>query len=230
MLLLLAGLVAVALPTPGPVAAAPPDATIVSQLTRVAPGKGRVALTFDGDAFPGRVTDILTDLRRYNAHATFFLTGSYMDNFPSRARAIATAGQEIASHGYIHRDFRGLTDGAIVRSLTGWVDRLRALTGRTGPPFWRAPYGYSDNRVRVVAANAGFRTIYWTLDSLDTVGAPKSATFIYNRLLHSSITLDGAILLLHVNPNGTIDALPRVLAALQARHLRVVSVSQLLAP
>ncbi|HUS15789.1 MAG TPA: polysaccharide deacetylase family protein, partial [Chloroflexia bacterium] len=195
-----------------------------------APGKHRVALTFDGDAFAGRTWDILNTLHEYRARATFFFTGHYLETYPTRSRGIAQAGQEIASHGYDHRDYRGLTDGAIARRLAAWESTYNWVIGGKPPDFWRAPYGYSDNRVRVVAIDSGYRTVYWTLDALDTVGATKSASFIFNRLTKPAINLDGAILLLHVNPNGTVDALPRVIANLQARGLAVVTVSTLLGP
>ncbi len=209
--------------------AAPPRVTLQGEISRIAPGKHRVALTFDGDAFVGRITDILAALKAHHASATFFLTGTYMENNPSRTRAMVAAGQEVAAHGYRHQDYRGLSDGAIVRALAAWDSDYYHLIGKHGPPLWRAPYGYTDNRVRVVAAQAGYSTVYWTLDALDTVGSPKSASFVFNQLTRSGITLDGSILLLHVNPDGTVDALPRVLANLQARGLDVVSVSGLLA-
>ncbi|HMA36138.1 MAG TPA: polysaccharide deacetylase family protein [Chloroflexia bacterium] len=226
--LLLAGLCL--LPAPRAQAAPAPQAVSVPEIARVAPGKGRVALTFDGDAFGGPIWEILATLRTYHVRATFFLTGHYLETFPVRSRAIAAAGHEIASHGYDHQDYRNLTDGAIARRLEWWTATYYNLTGNYGPPFWRAPYGYTDTRVRAVAAQEGYDTIYWTLDSLDTLGPPKSADFIFRRLTESGVTLDGAILLLHVNPVGTVDALPRVLENLQARGLDVVSVSGLLAP
>lgn len=228
LIALIGGLLLTA-PAP-PVAARPADATLVPEIWRVAPGKGQIALTFDGDAFGGRVSEILADLQTYRAHATFFLTGHYILTFPVRTHAIAQAGQEIASHGYDHQDYRGLTDGAIIRRLDAWSATYYNMTGKYGPPLWRAPYGASDNRVRLAAAAAGYSTIGWTLDSLDTVGPPKSAAFVFNRLTQTSIRLDGAILLLHVNPNGTVDALPRVLAELRRYGLSIVSVSTLLAP
>jgi peptidoglycan-N-acetylmuramic acid deacetylase len=215
---------------PAQAAAAPNPPRYQAQISRVPPGKGRVALTFDADAWPGRTWDIINTLAAYHVRATFFLTGTYMDTFPTRTRGLIRAGQEVASHGYEHRDYRDLTDGGIVRRLAAWDAAYARLSGGAhGPAFWRAPYGYSDNRVRVAAAEGGYSTIYWTLDSLDTIGAPKSESFIFNRLTHSSVNLDGAILLLHVNSNGTVDALPHVLANLQARGLDVVTVSALLA-
>jgi peptidoglycan/xylan/chitin deacetylase (PgdA/CDA1 family) len=227
---LLVALAAAVAALPTQVAATPSPPRYQGQISRVAPGRGRVALTFDADAWPGRTWDIINTLAAYHVRATFFLTGTYMDTFPTRTRGLIHAGQEVASHGYEHRDYRDLTDGGIVRRLAAWdADYMRLTGGDHGPAFWRAPYGYSDNRVRVAAAEAGYSTIYWTLDSLDTIGAPKSESFIFNRLTRSTVNLDGAILLLHVNSNGTVDALPRVLANLQARGLDVVTVSALLA-
>ncbi|HUS15223.1 MAG TPA: polysaccharide deacetylase family protein, partial [Chloroflexia bacterium] len=135
-----------------PTLAAPSSAPrYQGQITRVAPGKHRVALTFDGDAFAGRTWDILNTLHEYRARATFFFTGHYLETYPTRSRGIAQAGQEIASHGYDHRDYRALTDGAIARRLAAWESTYNWVIGGKPPDFWRAPYGYSDNRVRVVA-------------------------------------------------------------------------------
>ncbi len=212
----------------------PPDAAaathVIPEIARATPGRGRVAFTFDGDWFGGRIADIVAALARYDARATFFLTGHYLNTFPDNVRALVAADQQVASHGYEHSDYRALGNAGITERLTHWVAAFHDLTGQYGPPFWRAPYGYSDARVRQAAAAAGDNTIYWTLDALDTVGNPKSAAFIFNRLTHPAINLDGAILLLHVNPDGTIDALPDVLATLHERGLQIVTVSDLLAP
>lgn len=220
--LLMWSLLAVALAAEQPVSAA-------TQISRVDPGQGKVALTFDADAWPGRITAILNALRRHDTRITFFLTGNYLVNFPRLAKQIHQAGHEIASHGYEHRDYRGLSGEQIAQRLDRWQETFEALTGERGPSFWRAPYGYSDSRVRQAALDKGFSTIYWTLDTQDTIGPPKSRSFIVNRVLNTSwLKLDGAIVLLHVNANGSVDALDEILATLKRRGLRAVTVSELL--
>jgi peptidoglycan/xylan/chitin deacetylase (PgdA/CDA1 family) len=205
-----------------------PAATAADQITRVPSGQREVALLFNADAHVGRITTILNTLRAHRTRLTFFLTGNYLEKYPAQVRSIHAAGQEIASHGYDHIDYRNLSNAQIVRRLDRWQESFKRLTGQTGPTYWQPPFGYSNNRVRQAALDHGYTTIYWTLDSLDAVGRPKSRAFILNRVLQTSwVNLDGAIILLHVNSIGTVDALPEILDTLERRGLRAVTVSEL---
>ena len=48
---------------------------------------------------------------------------------------------------------------------------------------------FPESLTRVeLAGQAGYSTIYWTLDALDTVGPPKSAGFVFNQLTRSGIS------------------------------------------
>jgi peptidoglycan/xylan/chitin deacetylase (PgdA/CDA1 family) len=205
-----------------------PAATAADQITRVAPGQREVALLFNADSIVGRIPSILETLRAHRTRLTFFLTGNYLEKYPAQVRAIHAAGQEIASHGYDHSDYRNLSDAQIVRRLDRWQETFKRLTGQAGPRYWQPPYGYSNNRVRQAALDHGYSTIYWTLDSLDAVGRPKSRAFILNRVLQTSwVNLDGAIILMHVNGAGTVAALPEILDTLERRGLRAVTISEL---
>ena len=96
-------------------------------------------------------------------------------------------------------------------------------------PLWRAPYGARDARVLKIASNLGYRSIYWTLDSLDGVEPIKTPQFLIDRITQKSdAELDGAIILLHVGFKSTAEALPVIIADLQARGFRLVTVSKLL--
>ena len=215
--------------TPRQARADAPAAAVPPEVSRVPPGSGKVALTFDAGEWPGRIDALLAALERRRVKATFFLCGIYIDSFPSRARAIAAAGHELASHSYHNVDHRRLSNQQIVEEIRAQEAALLRVTGRRNAPYWRAPYGYRDDRVLRQVASLGYRSVQWSLDSLDTVGQPKSADFIFRRLTNRPLAqLDGGIILLHVNPNGTIDALPRVLAYLDSVGLKQVTVSELL--
>jgi peptidoglycan/xylan/chitin deacetylase (PgdA/CDA1 family) len=227
------------LPSDPPIVTAEPAATntpeptpigaSAEEVARVEPGQGEVALLFNADYFEGYIASILETTGARGASLTFFLTGGYLERFPEQVRAIDAAGHEIASHGYEHVDFRGLTDEEIAGHLGRWRERLAALTGKEGPAIWQPPYGYSDDRVREAARERGYTTIHWTLDTLDAVGAPKSKAFVLDRVLETSwVNLDGAIILMHVDKDGTVEALPAILDALAERGLRAVTVSELL--
>ena len=212
-------------PTPEPTPASPPTAELI---TRVEPGQGEIALLFNGDSFAGHIATILDTTRARDTTLTFFLTGGYRARFPDEVRAIDAAGHEIASHGYDHVDFRDLPDAEIVSQIDRWRAKMTELTGKPGPQYWQPPYGYSSARVQQAAADHGYTTIYWTRDVLDAVGQPKSRQFVLDRVLQSSIELDGAIILMHVDKDGTIEALPEILDGLAQRGLRAVTVSELL--
>jgi peptidoglycan/xylan/chitin deacetylase (PgdA/CDA1 family) len=214
-------------PTPEPAPASPSPLT-AELITRVEPGQGEIALLFNADSFAGHIATILDTTRARGTTLTFFLTGSYLERFPDEVRAIDSAGHEIASHGYEHVDFRDLPDAEIVSQIDRWQARLSEITGKPGPQYWQPPYGYSNARVQQVAAAHGYTTIYWTRDLLDAVGQPKSRQFVLDRVLQSSIELDGAIILMHVDKDGTVEALPELLDALAQRGLRAVTVSELL--
>ena len=211
------------LPAPAP---APPSAELV---TRVAPGQGEVALLFNADSFEGHIATILDTLRAHDTHLTFFLTGGYLERYPEQVVAIDAAGHEIASHGYDHVDFRQLSADQIVSQIDRWREKFLSLTGKTGPTYWQPPFGYSNSRIQEVARDHGYTTIYWTRDVLDAVGQPKSKEFVLERVLQTpGLELDGAIILMHVDKDGTIAALPEMLEELGRRGLRAVTVGELL--
>jgi peptidoglycan/xylan/chitin deacetylase (PgdA/CDA1 family) len=70
-----------------------------------------VALTFDAGASNDGVASILATLNRSGVPGTFFLTGDFVDDFPSSARAVAR--YPVGNHTYHHPDLTTLSDSAI---------------------------------------------------------------------------------------------------------------------
>jgi peptidoglycan/xylan/chitin deacetylase (PgdA/CDA1 family) len=82
-----------------------------------------------------------------------------------------------------------------------------------------------------IAVKEGYRSIYWTLDSLDSVGQPKTPDFIFNRVTNTpNFNLDGAIILLHFGSQASAEALPRILDRLAEMGYSVVTISDILTP
>ena len=80
-----------------------------------------------------------------------------------------------------------------------------------------------------IAANLGYRSIYWTIDSLDSMEPRKTPQFLIDRITSKTdAELDGAIILMHVGIKSTADALPAIIANLQDRGFQLVTVSKLL--
>jgi peptidoglycan/xylan/chitin deacetylase (PgdA/CDA1 family) len=77
--------------------------------------------------------------------------------------------------------------------------------------------------------NLGYRSIYWTIDSLDGVEPAKTPQFLIDRITsNSDAQLDGAIILMHVGEKSTAEALPAIIANLQGRGFHFVTISKLL--
>ncbi|MGI8588907.1 MAG: polysaccharide deacetylase family protein [Chloroflexia bacterium] len=202
----------------------------LSQIVRVPPGKKRIALTFDAGSTRGHIPEILAALARHNAHITFFVTGQWAEQNPEQLRAIVAAGDEVANHTYSHPSFPKLTDQQMIAELDKCEAIISSITGLSTKPYWRPPFGDENGHVLDVTSAHGYRSIFWTLDSLDSIGKPKTKDFILNRVTNASINLDGAIILQHVASDPSSEALPEILDQLYARGLAVVTITGLLSP
>ena len=200
-------------------------------MVRVRPGNNRIALTFDAGASGEPMPRILAALRERNIRITMFITGKYAEQYSEGVRQAAADGHEIANHTYSHLDSRDLTDEELIEEFARTEEIIRNLTGRSTKPYWRPPFGARNNRVLNVAASQGYRSIYWTLDSLDSVGQPKTPDFIFNRVTNTEgVNLDGAIILQHFGSEASAVALPRILDRLAEMGLQVVTISELISP
>ncbi|MFK0202731.1 polysaccharide deacetylase family protein [Streptomyces lavendulae] len=131
--------------------------------------RGLVGLTFD-DGYGDYLTDALPLLRRYGFTSTLFVLPGRLgvDNTwdllgPRKTllsaegiREVAAAGQEIGSHGLLHRDLTTVSDDVLRQELRGSRELLQELTG-TLPQGFCYPYGYVDARVAGAVRAAGYR-------------------------------------------------------------------------
>lgn len=206
--------------------------TLESQPIIVQRGANRpvVAFTLDAGADSTPTGAMLDILAERNIKITFFLTGDWIERNPELTKRIVADGHEVANHSTSHPDFRGLDENGMLLELQTMSDRLYAVTGTRPAPYFRPPYGAYDERVlRIVIAN-GYLPIFWTLDSLDSVGDPKSADFLVDRVTNTLAPdkRNGAILLAHCGNATTAEALPRILDAFAAQGLIVTTLSQAL--
>jgi len=194
-------------------------------------GTGRrreVALTFDAGSDYRPAKQILQALAAEGAQSTFFLTGEWVQKNPKTTRRIADEGHEIGNHSWDHANFTRLSDDAIREQLRRTEEAIREAASRSSRPYFRPPLGARDRRVLKTVGDEGFMTIYWTLDSRDSVDAGITAAQIRDRVLQKAAP--GSIVLLHCGSQATADALPDILKALKAQGLKPVTIGQLLSP
>ncbi len=189
-----------------------------------------VALTLDAGAGAEPTAKILDTLRARGVRITFFLTGKWIRENPDLTRQIVADGHEVANHTTNHPDLRKLDDQAIRSELADTEAAMYEIAGVSSKPYFRPPFGAYDEHVLQIVQSAGYLPIYWTLDSLDSVGEPKTAEFLLERVTTklSPDQLRGAIILAHCGNPSTADALPAILDHFSAMGFEVRKLSEVL--
>ena len=84
---------------------------------RVQTEEKQVAISFDAAWGADKTEEILEVLSSYNATATFFLVGFWVDKYPEMVTAIDEAGMEIGTHSNTHPDMVKLDSETIKKEL-----------------------------------------------------------------------------------------------------------------
>jgi peptidoglycan/xylan/chitin deacetylase (PgdA/CDA1 family) len=228
-------------------------ARLQGSIRRVAlpPGKKLVALTFDLCEQPGEVAGydgaIVDHLRAQGVRATFFVGGKWLLSHAGRAeQLIADAAFEIGSHGFAHRNVRGLAGAALADEIAGpqrayeatrarlaarqCAARAPELMSRVAPRIglYRFPYGACNAEALGALAANGLVAVQWDVSAGDA-SPGQSAAAIARAIVRS--VRPGSIVLLHANGRGynTADALPLLVPELRAQGYSFVTVSELMA-
>lgn len=185
----------------------------------------RIALTFDAGGPSTPTSSILDILAKHHVHSTFFITGDWANLYPDLVRRIHNDGHEIGNHTMHHIDLRTLSDVDVCNELNQANQVISGITGVTTRPYYRPPYGGRDNRVRSLAANLGYRTVYWTIDTLDwqTTATPDSIT----KKVMDNLT-NGVIILMHAGSDVEALTLDGLMTKIEAKGYAMVTVSEVL--
>ena len=182
-----------------------------------------VALTFDDGVFAKQTPQILEILQQYNARATFFALGRYVQNNPEVAQQVLAAGSELGSHAWFHENQTKLDTAQRAENFARVAAAFTEAVG-SAPYLFRAPYGAVNDDVKQEINAQNMISVLWSVDTEDW-RAP-SADAVYNSV--AGAVKDGDIILLHENGEYTIEALPRILAYLDEQGYQVVTISELL--
>jgi peptidoglycan/xylan/chitin deacetylase (PgdA/CDA1 family) len=180
-----------------------------------------VALTFDDG--PGPYTHFaLSKLRRFHARATFFLVGRNLKRSGRLARA-ETRFDALGDHTFTHPYLPGLPLPAMRSEIVRAAGAIEAATGeRVG--LFRPPYGARTPAIDAAARSRGLLTVVWDVDARDSEGA----NFAQIKAIVRRGLRPGAIVLMHENRGQTIRALAAILYTLHRRHLRAVTLPELM--
>ena len=223
--------------TPAPAAAIPP--TPPTALPAAPPPTGTpkitfsqchvegpyVAMTFDDGPHGANTPRLLEMLKQRKIHATFFLVGQCVAEFPDIVKKIVAEGHEVANHSWSHPQLSAMSDSAVRDQLQKTHDAIIAACGVT-PKIMRPPYGAFTARQRAWAHGEwGYKCILWDVDPLDW--KVRNSEHVKNEILKQ--TVPGSIILSHDIHKSTVDAMPETLDALLAKGFKFVTVSEIIA-
>ena len=183
------------------------------------PTKPMVALTFDDGPGGESTIRILDALKKYNAHATFFVVGSNIDKYADIIKREAAEGSEVGNHTNSHAQLTKLDTNGILSEVNGVKEKVMQLTGQKVVPL-RPPYGAVDDNVMATITDP---VILWSIDTLDWKTRDAQST-IQN--IQSSV-YDGAIILMHDIYSTTADAAVNIIDWLHSQGYQMVTVSEL---
>lgn len=185
----------------------------------------QMALTFDAGTAAIR-SGVLSTLKTNNVFSTFFITGYVTQVQSSLVAQIGLDGHHIGNHTYDHPDLRFCTDEYIAWQFSVTDDIIRNASGHHTQSFFRAPYGARNAHVLEVAANAGYRHVFWSGDCGDAGGATTQQ--IIDRTLAAAG--NGVVMLYHCTIANTEAAIPTIITQLRSQGYELVTVPELVAP
>lgn len=176
---------------------------------------------FWGEEF---LPSMLNTLDSHNIKITFFIGGSWASRNPELLKAIAERGHELGNHTYSHPHPNTLDKQLNQDQITRTEELIKNVTG-VKTTLYAPPYGEFNDTVLRAAAELGYITIMWSIDTIDWKRPP--ADIIITRVtkkLHN-----GAIILMHPT-DPTAKALPELINRIQDAGFTIHPVSGVLEP
>ncbi len=182
----------------------------------------KIALTFNvfwGEEYIPRIIELL---KEDNTPATFFIGGQWAEDYPELTGEIARVGHEVGSHGYSHPHPDRISKSQNMSEIIKAEETLEKITG-SKPVLFAPPYGERGKAVLQAAEEAGYKTILWSIDTIDWQRPDPS--IIVSRVIDKAH--NGAIVLMHPTA-PTVRALPQLIKELKKQGYELVKVSTLL--
>ncbi len=112
------------------------------------------------------IEEILNTLKTHNVKATFFVGGIWINKNQECFMDIYNSGNEIASHGYWHKDHSQITDEEQANEIIMNDELVFNLTGiKMG--LFAPPSGAYNSSTATIAHNLNYKTIMWSKDTID---------------------------------------------------------------
>jgi peptidoglycan/xylan/chitin deacetylase (PgdA/CDA1 family) len=187
-----------------------------------ASGDPEIVFTFDDGPNPTTTPKVLDILKKHDIKAVFFLVGEMVDtrnkNVPKILARMIAEGHVLANHTMTHKDLCRVKEPAGAAEIDGGHDAIVKITG-IDPIWFRAPFGVRCERVEGLLDARGIQHMHWDLDPQEWKHNDKQKTIDY--VVGEMARARGRnVLLLHDIKPVTVQALPEILAWIDAENLR----------
>lgn len=186
-----------------------------------------VAITFDDGPHPSYTPQILDILAKYNAKATFFVSGNKVKSNPGILKREIKEGHEIANHTYHHYYDKNMT-AELLSSELDKTDKVIWDIAKYKPTLYRPVGGLHNDIIINTAVKKGFKVVLWSWHQDPQDWKRPAPNKISSHIIHSLRA--GDIILLHdwSDRPQTVMALEPTLDYLYKNGYECVTVSDLL--
>lgn len=153
---------------------------------------------------------------------TFFIGGSWAKRYPDMLLLLSDNGHEIANHSYSHPHPNRLSKQKNQEEIQKTEKLIEQIIGKK-TYLYAPPYGEFNESVLIAAGELGYKTILWTIDTIDW--QRPSSEIITQRVLKK--LKNGAIILMHPT-ESTAKALPGLIREIKSRGYFISTVSQII--
>ncbi|HSP60856.1 MAG TPA: cell wall-binding repeat-containing protein, partial [Ornithinimicrobium sp.] len=204
----------------------------------------KIAFTLDMGGTLDGAMEIVDILLANQVCTTFFPTSLAAQTTEGKAVMAKIAANphlfEIGNHTVHHCDFVNggggspssipcqvpMTSTFIRSELTTAESVLLRQTGMSTKPYWRPPYGSTNQWVQDQATAVGYpKTVMWARDTIDWDPATTTAQIVSRTT--SPLPTSGSIVLAHLGGFRTPDALPEIIRILRANGYTMTTVSDM---
>ena len=165
------------------------------------------------------IEPMLDVLKEKDIHITFFIGGEWAKSNPDLMNRIAKEGHEIGNHGYSHQHHNNLNLDGNRKEI---LDTEKVIEAETGikTTLFAPPYGEFNDTTLQAADSLGYRTIMWSIDTIDWKRDGKEK--ILQRVMKNPH--NGALILMHPTAD-TVTVLPVIIGKLQELGYHIGTVS-----
>jgi peptidoglycan/xylan/chitin deacetylase (PgdA/CDA1 family) len=191
----------------------------------------RLALTFDDGPNDPHTLHLLEVLARHNVRSTFFMVGSFVEQRPEIARAVAAAGHAIGNHTHTHPNLIFHSSSVIRREMQD-CERAFDNAGVARFPLFRPPFGGRTPIVLRAARNLGLEPVMWSVTAHDWEphSPEKLARLVYRQVSGGDVILmhDGGHRRMGVDRSASVRATELIIQKYRGEGYEFVTIPEMM--